>query len=82
MKDALQQSRWTELLSNKESFAAFLSFIREQKVRSIDLDGIKIEFQQATYVSKGEPKIEPLPELTDEQKKKEEDSLLFYSSGA
>ena len=81
MTDALQKSRWTELNSDKENFAAFLSFIREQKVKTIELDGIKIDFQTATYVSSGSPVLDRLPELTDEQKKKQEEDILFHSSG-
>lgn len=81
MKDALQKSRWTELVADRENFGQFLSFIREQKVRSIELDGIKIDFQEAKYVSQGIPQVDRLPELTEEQIKKEEEDILFHSSG-
>lgn len=81
MKDALQKSRWTELLDEQERFGRFLAFVRDQKVKGIELDGIKIEFQDAKYVSQGNPQVDRLPEMTDEQKKKEEEEILFHSSG-
>ena len=81
MKDALQKSRWTELLSDRENFGQFLSFIRESKVKTIELDGIRIDFQDAKYVTAGAPQADRLPELTDEQKKQEEEAILFHSSG-
>ena len=76
-----QSNRWIELLRNKDEFSGFLAFIREEKVKSIELDGIKIEFQEAKYVSSGEPQVDKLPDMTEEQKKKEEEELMFWSSG-
>jgi hypothetical protein len=81
MSHAQQKSRWTELAADTDTFGRFLSFVRDQHVKSIELDGIKIEFQSATYVSTGTPQADRFPELTEEQKKKEEEDLLFHSSG-
>lgn len=81
MNDALQKSRWTELAADRTAFGEFLSFIRDQKVKIIELDGIRVEFQDAKYVSTGIPQVDRLPELTEEQRKKQEEEILFHSSG-
>lgn len=81
MESPTQKNRWIELLEGQKQFSEFLAFIREQKVKKIEIDGIAIEFQEGKFVSHGEPKIDSLPQLTPDQQRKAEEEILYYSAG-
>lgn len=83
MENPKQLKTFPKLHADK-SFAELLDFLRDRKVKSIEINGMKLQFQDATFVMAipgGKPTIEKLPELTDEQKKEEADKDLYWSAG-
>lgn len=84
MKKASPKFTWQLLAKDKAQFQSFLSLMRAEKVKSIEVDGIKVEFQEAKYIQEvpaGKLQVDRLPELTEEQKQKEFDDILFHSAG-
>jgi len=73
--------KWLTLLENKKEFSALVSFLQSKRVKCFEYDGIRLDFQEVKYVSAGEPKIDTPPVISDEQKQKEEEEILFWSSG-
>lgn len=62
----------------------FVAFMREQRIKSLDLGDIKIELEptkRKKKLPKGEPQVDRLPVLTEEQQKQEEEINLFWSAG-
>jgi hypothetical protein len=70
------------IMESQSAYKAFFSFLRAEGVSAIELEGIRLEIlkdKPAPYV--GELQAPLLPEMTEEQKQKEHDDLLFHSSG-
>lgn len=77
-----QTNRWLELLGEKEKFGDFLDFIANKQVQSIKIDGMEISFIGIKRIIPSIPQASPIPELTEEQMKKEEETNLYWSSGS
>jgi len=77
----MKQFQWQAIVKNKKDFHSLVSFLKSQNIKSFKSGGLFIEFQERAYVVPGDPKIEPMQPLTDEQIKAEEETNLFWSSG-
>jgi len=86
-KSITQSNRWLEILEQSKEFSAFLSLMRKQNIKSIEIDGIKVEFQPVKYfkrkpVTPDEIRVDRPAQLSEEEQKKQDEEVLFWSSGA
>jgi hypothetical protein len=72
---------WSSVFLDESQFKQFLKLVRQEGIKSISMGDVSIEFQEKSFVFPGELKSDSLPQLSDEERKKQEDDLLFHSAG-
>lgn len=77
----MKQLQWQAIVKNKKDFHSLISFLKSQNIKTFKSGGLSIEFQEKSYVIPGEPRIEPMQPMSEEQIKAEEEANLFWSSG-
>lgn len=69
------------LLKNEKDFRQLLKLARSEGVRSLSIGAMTIEFQETKFVTPGELKPEPLAPVSDDELRRQEEELLYYSAG-
>lgn len=81
MNSKAVKTDWAHILKDEKGFRSFLQLARSEGVRAITVGGITIQFQETKFVTPGELKPEPAPQLSEEEKRRKEEEDLYWSAG-
>jgi len=73
------KNKWDELKT--APFVELLDFFKDKGVKSFTVDGVTVEFWEQKLKAPSLTQVELTLEPTDEQKKQEEEKILYWSSG-
>lgn len=69
---------------NQTAVIEWVRFMRKNRIKRLSIHGLQLELEPRKAKPKyfqGDLQADRLPELTEEQKQKEADEILYYSSG-
>jgi hypothetical protein len=73
---------WLEIAEKPDAFKRFLDLCRGEGVREISVGEISVKFQEMKIVAPGKLEVEPISSMSEEEKKKGDEEILYWSAGA
>jgi hypothetical protein len=73
---------WLEIAEKPDAFKRFLDLCRSEGVREISVGEISVKFQEMKIVAPGKLEVEPISSMSEEEKKKGDEEILYWSAGA
>lgn len=70
-----------KVIRDPEKFTKLVTILKLNNIKHFECDGMKLTLSDHAQPTTGEPKIDYPAAISDEQRRKEEDEIMFWSSG-